>query len=111
MAFDVITPTGMGSAELTVGLQTIRTTPANSRDIVKEIDVANNNSSPAGVSVHLVPSGGSADSTNLLFPAVEIPANSILNWNGLQVTDAGATIQASATVSDVSIIISGGNAV
>ena len=111
MAFDVITPVGMGSAELTVGLVAIRTTPADSRDIIKQIDVANNNSLTADVSVHLVPSGGSADATNMLFPAVEIPPNTVLNWNGVQVTDAGATIQASASVSDVTIIISGGNAV
>ena len=111
MAFDVITPVSMGSAELTVGLATIRTTPASSKDIVKEIDVANNNTLVADVSVHLVPSGGSADSTNRLFPTVEIPPNAILNWNGVQVLDAGATIQASSTVSDVTIIISGGNAV
>ncbi len=111
MAFDVITPVSMGSAELTVGLATIRTTPASSKDIVKEIDVANNSATSADVSVHLVPSGGSADSTNRLFPAVEIPANTVLNWNGVQVLDAGSTIQASATVSGVTIIISGGNAV
>lgn len=111
MAFDVITPVGMGSAELTVGLATIRTTPADSRDIVKEIDMANNGGDAADVSVHLVPSGGSADSTNRLIPTISIPANTVLNWNGVQVLDAGATIQASASVSGVTIIISGGNAV
>lgn len=111
MAFDVITPVGMGSAELAVSLATIRTTPVDSRDIVKEIDVANNSNLSAVVAVHLVPSGGSADSSNRLLPDVKIPPNTVLNWNGVQVIDAGATIQASSTVSDVSIIISGGNAV
>jgi hypothetical protein len=111
MAFDVITPVAMGNAELTVGLATIRTTPASSRDFVKQIDIANNNSLSADVTVHLVPSGGSADSTNILIPAVEVPKNTVMSWNGVQVTNAGATIQASATVSDVTITISGGNAV
>lgn len=111
MAFDVITPVSMGSAELTVGLATIRTTPVDSKDIVKQIDIANSNALTAAVAVHLVPSGDAADETNMLFPSVEIPRNTVLNWNGVQVLDAGATIQASSTISDVTIIISGGNAV
>ncbi len=111
MAFDVITPVNMGQAELTVGLATIRTTPADSRDLVKQIDISNDNLQVAEVDVYLVPDGGVPDASNLLIPSVKIPAKTILSWAGLQVLDAGAAIQASASVSDVTITISGGNAV
>lgn len=111
MAFDVITPVRMGNAELTVGLATIHTTPIETRDLVKEIDISNNSTQAAVVDVHLVPAGDVANGSNRLIPGVSVPANSILSWSGIQVLDAEGTIQASASVSDVTITISGGNAV
>lgn len=111
MAYDVITPVNIAQAELTTSLTTVRTTPSGTRDLVKQIDIANGNSVAAQVTVHLVPDGGAPSAANKLFPAVRIPAETLVSWNGIHVLDGGATIQASATVSGVTIQISGGNAV
>lgn len=113
MAFDVITPTRFGAGELAISpsLTTIRTTPVHARDILKSIDVANNSASAASVSVYLVPSGGSAGASNLLVPAVSIPAKTIFQWTGTQVMNAGATIQANSSIAAVTLTASGGEAI
>ena len=112
MAYTRIVPARFGAAELAVSptLTTIRTTPVYVRDILKTFDVANNTAGPATVSVYLVPSGGTASSSNLLVPDVSIPAHSIFQWSGTQVTDAGATIQATASIAGVTLTASGGEA-
>ena len=113
MAFDAITPARFGSGELAISpaLTTIRTTPVHARDILKTIDVANNGTGAASVAVYLVPSGGSADSSNRLVPSVSIPKNTIFQWTGTQVMDEGATIQANSTIADVTLTASGGEAI
>lgn len=113
MAFDAITPTRLGAAELAVApaLTTIRTTAVHARDILKSVDVANNAAVPASVAVYLVPSGGVADSSNLLVPYVRIPKNTIFQWTGTQVMNEGATIQANSSIAGVTLTASGGEAV
>jgi hypothetical protein len=113
MAYDVITPLQLGQAEIATApaLTTIRTTPASSRDFVKNIDIANNSTEDRVVNIHLIASGGSADNTNILFPGVTVYANSIVQWAGVQIIDAGSTIQANADGVDVCVTASGGNAV
>lgn len=111
MAFDVITPVKLGQGEIGLTLTTFRTTPLSSVDMVKNIDIANNGAAAADISIYLVPDGGSADDTNILFPTVNIAQNSLVQWTGIQVLNAGDTIQAISTIVDVAITISGGNAV
>jgi hypothetical protein len=113
MAFDVITPTQLGQGQVATSpsFTTLRTTPDYARDIVKSIDVANDNASAVTVSLHLVASGGSPDVTNKLVPTVSIPANTIFQWTGTQVISAGATIQANASTTGVTVTVSGGEAV
>ena len=112
MAFNRITPTRFGSDDLDIAptLTTIRTTPTAARDILKSLDIANNNAGTATVEVYLVPSGGSADASNMLIPSVQIPPNTIFQWTGTQVMNAGATIQARSDVASVTLIASGGEA-
>lgn len=113
MAFTRISPTRFGASELDVSptLTTIRTTPLYARDLLKTIDIANNAAVAASVSVYLVPSGGVANSDNMLVPAVSIPAHSIFQWSGTQVMESGATIQATASVAGVTLTASGGEAI
>jgi hypothetical protein len=113
VAFDVITPVrlGGGSVAVSPSYTTVRTTPALSADIVKCIDIANNATSTATVSVHLVAPGGSPDATNILIPGVSIPKKSIFQWSGTQVITAGYTIQATSNIAGVSVHASGGEAV
>ena len=111
MAFDVITPVKMGSGEIGLTLTTFRTTPADSVDLVKNIDIANNGASIATLSVYLVPSGGVADDTNILMPSVTIKRNNIVQWTGVQVLNSGDTIQAISSIVDVALHVSGGNGI
>jgi hypothetical protein len=113
MAFDAITPTRFGASELAISpaLTTIRTTPTHARDILKGVDIANNGISTAAVSVYLVPSGDVAGADNLLVPAVQIPVNTIFQWTGTQVTDAGATIRANSSIAGVTLTASGGESI
>lgn len=113
MAYDTITPARFGAAELAVSpsFTTIRTTPSLARDILKSIDIANNNATPAVVSVYLVPSGGTPGDSNRLIPAVVIPANTIFQWTGSQVVDEGGTMRATSSVPGVTLTASGGEAV
>ena len=111
MAFDVITPVQMAVDELPTSTGTLYTVPASTRALVKQIDIANNNLASVVVSLYLVPSGGTAGADNLLIPGVTIPASSIMQWSGVHVLNAGGTIQAVAATTNVSIAISGGEAV
>lgn len=113
MAFDVITPTQLGQGQVATSpsYTTLRTTPDYAKDIVKSIDIANNNASTITASVYLVGSGGSPDNTNRLIPSVSILPNTIFQWTGTQVIDAGATIQANASTAGVTVTVSGGEAV
>ena len=75
---------------------------------VKEILVANVSASSSSVSIYFVNSGGIASTSNLMFPAVAISANSSVAFDVNQVLDAGSTIQALAgNSSAVNIMISG----
>lgn len=112
MAFRIITPTRFGSSELDVlpTLTTVRTTPASTRDLVKDIDISNNTSTTVTVDVYLVPNGDSAGADNMLIPGVSIPGHSIFQWTGTQILNAGSTIQAGASVAGVTLTVSGGEA-
>lgn len=113
MAVTVIEPEKLGGAELAISptLTTLRTTPSNSKDMVKDIVVSNNGSSIAIVDLFLVESGGSADAGNIFLPGISIPINSVFQWTGLQLLDPGDTIQARSGIAGVSCRISGGVAV
>jgi len=112
MAFDVITPVRMCGSEVTTSpsFTTLRTTPTGSVDMVKNIDIANNGSGLAIVTLHLVPNGGAAGDDNVLLPAISVPKASVFQWSGIQNLNSDATIQANASITGVCITISGGNA-
>ena len=71
----------------------------------------NTTSSAVGVYVSLVPSGGTAGTSNALFYNVQLPANTIVQWAGSQILDAGDTIQVKASATGCTITVSGGEAV
>lgn len=111
MAFDVISPVSMAIDELPTTTAALYTVPASTRALVKTIDIANNNLAAVVVTVYMVPSAGTAGADNILIPGVTIPASSVLQWSGVHVLNAGDTIQAVAATTNVSAIISGGEAV
>lgn len=83
------------------------TVPTQYRTEVVDINVCNTTSGALSFSLHLVPVGGSVTTSNMLFPAVSIPANSMIQWNGNQVLNAGDFIQGIGSGSGCTVNISG----
>ena len=110
MAFDVITPKKLATTLIPIVLGSIYTVAANTRTFLKNIDVCNANSYPVKITLYLVPTGSSADTSNILLKDLNIPEKSNFQWSGIQILEAGATIQAIADLTDCSAHISGGEA-
>ena len=111
MAFSTITPNQLAQAAIGVATSTLYTVPAATRTFVKDMDICNTTASAITVRVHLVPNAGVAGTGNAVLYDASIPAKSTVQWTGTQVISAGATIQASASNTGVTITISGGEAV
>jgi hypothetical protein len=111
MAFNNITPLRLGQAALTTSYATIYTVPANTRTFVKDLDIVNTTSASIGIYVSLVPSGGTAGTSNALFYNTPLPLNTIVQWAGSQVLNAGDTIQAKASAVGCTLTVSGGEAI
>lgn len=110
MAFDVITPTKLGQAAITTGVTTLYTVPASTRTLLKEFSIANTTAAAINVRVFLVPSAGAAGTSNAFLYDVSVPANNALQYNGIEVLNAGDTIQIQAASTGLIIIASGGEA-
>jgi hypothetical protein len=110
MAFDVITPTKLGQAAITTGVTTLYTVPASTRTLLKEFSIANTTAAAINVRVFLVPSAGTAGTSNAFLYDVSIPGNNTIQYNGIEVLNAGDTIQIQAASAGLTIIASGGEA-
>ena len=99
MAFDVITPVKLGQAAITTGVTTLYTVPASTRTLLKEFSIANT-----------TPSAGSAGTGNAFLYDVPVPTANALQYNGIEVLNAGDTIQIQAASTGLTIIASGGEA-
>jgi hypothetical protein len=111
MAFDVITPTKLGQAAITTGVTTLYTVPASTRTLLKEFSIANTTGASINVRVFLVPAAGSAATTNAFLYDVPVPNNNALQYNGVQIMNAGETIQIQAASAGLTISASGAEAV
>ena len=111
MAFDAITPTKLGQAAITVGVTTLYTVPASTRTLLKEFSIANTTAAAINVRVFLVPSAGAAGTANAFLYDVAVPNNNALQYDGIQVMNAGDTIQIQAALAGLTITASGAEAV
>jgi hypothetical protein len=111
MAFDVITPAKLGQAAITTGVTTLYAVPANTRTLLKEFSIANTTGLPINVRVFLVPAAGSAGTGNAFLYDVPVPGANALQYNGVQVMNAGDTIQIQAATTGLTIVASGAEAV
>ena len=110
MAFDVITPTKLGQAAITTGVTTLYTVPAATRTLLKEFSISNTTAADITVRVFLVPSAGSAGTSNAFLYDVPVPLANALQYNGIEVLNAGDTIQIQAASTGLTIIASGAEA-
>ena len=111
MAFQNITPTKLGQAAITTGVTTLYTVPASTRALLKEFSIANTTGAAINVRVFLVPSVGTAGTSNAFLYDVAVPANNALQYNGIEVLNAGDTIQVQAASAGLTIIASGAQAI
>ena len=92
-------PTTAGTAEYTV--------PTGFRTIVEEINISNTTTGALTVSIHFVPSGGSADTTNAIVYNKTIPANGDLDLSGKHILAVGDFIQIIGSASGLCMYASG----
>jgi hypothetical protein len=111
MAFQNITPAKLGQAAITTGVTTLYTVPASTRTLLKEFSIANTTGSAINVRVFLVPAAGTAGTGNAFLYDVPVPDANALQYNGVQVMNAGDTIQIQAAGAGLTIVASGAEAV
>jgi ATP-dependent protease ClpP protease subunit len=87
---------------------TLATVPSGKTWIVKQICLANTTASDATVTIHLVPSGGSAGVGNMIVPGITVYAKSVVTVDLAQVMTAGDFIAGlQGTTSAITVTISG----
>ncbi len=83
------------------------TTPNGFKCDVVDIVVSNTTTAAITVKIHIVPVGISVAATNLFFPDVSIPANTMIQWCGNQTLGAGDFIQGIGSATGVTVTITG----
>ena len=109
--YQTVTAVKLGQAALTATVAVIYTTPALSKTYVKQIDICNTTAGALTVNVHLVPVSGTAGTANAIYYTFSVAANSVLQWKGIQVMNAGDTLQAKGSANGLTLTASGGEAV
>lgn len=98
----------LGQGAITTGGgTTIYTVPTGIRTEVMDINLANTTGAPLTAGIYLVPTGGSAGTTNALFPTVTIQPYSMVQWTGVQVLNAGDFIQGIGSAAGITVNVSG----
>lgn len=89
-----------GNLQLGTSISTLYTVPANTRTTIAAAALNNTSATPRTVTLHLVPSGGSATTANQIITTVTVPAAGAqptqLPAIVGQILEAGGTIQALA---------------
>lgn len=93
-------PTNLIRDELTNSLVSLYTVPVDTKAQIKSVFAVNRTPTTRTFDVHMIPSGGSADNTNLLVEAAEVGPNSITQIELYEILEAGGTIEAQAAVNN-----------
>lgn len=97
-------------AQLTTSAATYYTVPANTITTISACSLTNSTATARTATVYLVPSGGTADATNIILSARTIAAGETYNVAAAigQTIPAGATIQALAEAGTAITIVASG---
>lgn len=109
--FQKVLPVKLGHSAIGTSYSVLYTVPVNTRTYLKALDICNTTGATIGVYVHVVPSGGTAGTDNAVFYNYDITKNAPLQWHGVQVMNAGDTLQVKASATGACIMSSGGEAV
>jgi hypothetical protein len=89
-------------------LSTTTTTLFTGSARIAAIQLCNTTANPLTARVYIVPNGESASTSNALFYELPVLGNQTVSWDGrINMDDESDTIQASASLNGLSIIISG----
>lgn len=110
MAYQNIVASKLGQGAIPATTFNYYICPANTQTYVKDIDICNTGSSSINVTVYIVPNGSTASTSNALFYSASLASHSTLQWTGTQIMVAGDSIQAVASATGCTIVISGGQA-
>lgn len=86
---------------------TLYTVPTGMRTEVNDICIANTSSGTLTLALHFIPTGGSTSTSNMLFPDVSIPANTLIQWSGNQLLNTGDFIKGVGSGTGITVTISG----
>ncbi len=92
----------------TTGYVTIYTAPAGVVGRIAEIDICNGNAAAATFYIHLIPTGGTASTSNALFYNAPINGNTTVQWTGGLSLRPGDFVQVKASVTGITFNVSGG---
>jgi hypothetical protein len=110
MAFDVITPAKLGQAAITTGVTTLYTVPASTRTLAQRVQHCQHHGSDHQCARVL----GAIRRLGRHWQCIPIrcasTSNNTLQYNGIEVLNAGDTIQIQAASAGLTIIASGGEA-
>jgi len=95
------------AAVSTGGGTTLYTVPTGYRTDMADVLIANTGATPTTIALHIVPVGGSASTSNMMFPSVTIPANTLVQWTGTQHLNTGDFIKGVAGASGITVTITG----
>jgi len=112
--FQNLTGKKIARAAVTAVMAVVYETPISTRTYIKDIMVTNHSGAggAAGlISVHIVAAGSTATFGNVIIDEYSIAKQEYLHWSGLQITDPGDTIQVISDGTNLSITISGAEAV
>lgn len=91
----------------TGGYASLYTVPLGQQMTLTDIEICNTGTGAATFYISLVPQGGTAGAGNALFYAAPISPKMTIQWTGQQIIGSGGSVQAYASSSDVTIMISG----
>lgn len=97
----------LGAAQIATGGTTLYTVPTGFRTELLDLVICNTSSANCTLTLHNVASGGSSSDSNALFDCT-VPANTTIQWTGIQVMNAGDFLKGVAgTTTSITIHASG----
>ena len=96
-----------GQAAITTSDVTLYTCPDDTMAMLKCFDICNTTAAGIEVNVHLVPEGDAVGTDNAMIFEGTITANSIYEWRGTQVFEAGDFFSVKAGGAGLTITVSG----
>jgi hypothetical protein len=109
--FQNVSPVRLCQAALTATAAVLYTAPAGIRTYLKQIDVANTTNGSLDLNIHIVPTRTAVGTANAIVYTVAVAQHTSYQWRGVQIMNAGDTLQAKGSATGLTLTASGGEAV